>query len=283
MLFGEVVEGEQGVELVHYLGGGLGEAREGVGERLGRAQGVGTRAGVVDGLDGRFGLWVKASWQCVKTICRLVDPTALLFGGREHVPDGGPEAERPVAHGEHRARQAPVPEAAEQGGPGLLGLAVTVGEGDQFLGAVGTYPDDYQAAQPVLVQPHVEMDAVYPPLDVVDAGEVTARPLLVLGLPRPRPSLRRWGATRAPRCPSWPRRPGSAGPRPPKPWPRWRMRARSAGSREAGRAVGGGPTTGRPPRPRRRAALAEAEGLRPSRRPPSGCGRAPSARSWSTT
>ena len=62
MFFGEVIEGEQGVELVHYFLGGLGEVTEGVGEGLGGSQGLRATAGVVDGLDGRFSLWVKTFW-----------------------------------------------------------------------------------------------------------------------------------------------------------------------------------------------------------------------------
>ena len=62
MFFGEVVKGEQGVELVGDLGRRLGEAREGVGEGLGGGEGLRATTGVVDGLDSLFRLWVKAFW-----------------------------------------------------------------------------------------------------------------------------------------------------------------------------------------------------------------------------
>jgi hypothetical protein len=48
----EVVEGEQGVELVHDLGRGLREAREGSGEGRSRRQRLGAGGGVVDSLYG---------------------------------------------------------------------------------------------------------------------------------------------------------------------------------------------------------------------------------------
>ena len=113
----------------------------------------------------------------------LVHPTPLFFGGREDVPEGGPEAERPVAHGQHGAGQAPLAQAAQQGRPGLLRLPVAVGQGDQLLGAVGADADDDQAAQPVLLQADVEVHPVYPPVHVVGARQVPAGPALVLVLP----------------------------------------------------------------------------------------------------
>jgi hypothetical protein len=51
VLGGEVVEGEQLVELAGDLGDRLGVAGEGVSERLDRAEGVGAGGGTVDGSD----------------------------------------------------------------------------------------------------------------------------------------------------------------------------------------------------------------------------------------
>ena len=95
-----------------------------------------------------------------------------------------PKSRAPVAYGQHGAGQAPVPQRAQDAGPGLLGLPISVGQGHQFLGAVGAYPDDDQAAQAVFFQADVEMDAVGPPIDVVETRQVPADQS-VLGLPGP--------------------------------------------------------------------------------------------------
>ena len=63
-----------------------------------------------------------------------------------------------------------MPEGGAGGPPGLLGSAVAVKEGHQFLGAVETDTDDDQAAQPVLFQADVEVHPVCPPVHVVDAA-----------------------------------------------------------------------------------------------------------------
>ena len=63
-----------------------------------------------------------------------------------------------------------------------VGLAVTVGQRDQLLAAVGAHPDHHQQAQLGLLQAHVDMDAVGPQVHVVHARQV---PLGERLLPRP--------------------------------------------------------------------------------------------------
>jgi hypothetical protein len=58
----EVIKGQQYVELVGDLGRCLWELGQAVGERFSGLEGFGASAGVVDGLNSRFGLRLKAFW-----------------------------------------------------------------------------------------------------------------------------------------------------------------------------------------------------------------------------
>jgi hypothetical protein len=74
-------------------------------------------------------------------------------------------------------------QAPAQISPGLGGLPIAIRQGHQLLGLIGANPDDHQAAPPVVLQADVEVDAVDPPVHVVDARKVQGRPAHVLGLP----------------------------------------------------------------------------------------------------
>src|SRR4029078_10809960 len=65
---------------------------------------------------------------------------------------------------------APSLAVTQQARPGLGGLAVPIGERDQFLLPVGADPDDHQGADPVLVEAHPEVDAISPHIHVIRAG-----------------------------------------------------------------------------------------------------------------
>jgi hypothetical protein len=114
-----------------------------------------------------------------------VEPTALRPGGREHLAQGGPEPQRAVPDREHRGAHPAPPGIAQQVRPRAGRLPLPVGEGDQLLGPVGTDPDQHQQAQPLFVQPDVEVDAVGPHVHVVDPGQVAGGEGFGLVLPRP--------------------------------------------------------------------------------------------------
>jgi hypothetical protein len=92
-------------------------------------------------------------------------------------------AQRAVAHHHHRRAHAPAAQVTQQLGPRLGRLALTVGDRHEFLGAVSTYTDDDQAAQPPVLQAQIEVDAVSPAVHVVPVGQVPRQERLPFGLP----------------------------------------------------------------------------------------------------
>ena len=63
--------------------------------------------------------------------------------------------------------------------PRELALAVAVENGDEILGAIVTGADDDENALPFVLrvlEPHVEVDAVGPEIDIACAGEITLGP-----------------------------------------------------------------------------------------------------------
>ena len=105
--------------------------------------------------------------QRVEHVGDLVEPAALFSGLGEHVAQRGPEPERTVTDREHRSAHPAARAAAEQIGPGLGGLALTVIERDQLLGAIRADTDDDQQAHVVLGKPDPEVDPVGPHIHVV--------------------------------------------------------------------------------------------------------------------
>lgn len=103
-----------------------------------------------------------------------MDPTSLGAGGREDLPQCSPEPQGAVAHGQHRRPHPPALEVPQQIGPALRRLPVAVLDGHQLLGPVSPHTHHDQRTQAFLLQAHVEVDAVDPHVDVVDAGEVSA-------------------------------------------------------------------------------------------------------------
>ena len=82
--------------------------------------------------------------------------------------------------------------------PRLRALPEPVGQRDQLLGAVGADPDHHQQADLVLLQAHLQMDAVHPHVDVVGAGQRPLPERARLALPLPgQPDDRRRRQTRA--------------------------------------------------------------------------------------
>jgi hypothetical protein len=112
-----------------------------------------------------------------------VEPTTLFTGFGEHLTHRAPESERAVADREHRRGHAATLGIAQQVGPGFGRFAVAVGQGDEFLAAIGPHADHHQQAQFVLLQADVDVDAVGPQVHVVHLGQIALGVGALLGLP----------------------------------------------------------------------------------------------------
>ena len=102
---------------------------------------------VVDSLHRLYRPGMSGLRQRSKHIRGLVEPAPLLPGGREHVPQRCPEAERTVAHGQHRGPHPTALGVPQQPRPRLGGLPVPIGQRDELLPAVGSDTDHHQQAQ----------------------------------------------------------------------------------------------------------------------------------------
>ncbi len=98
-------------------------------------------------------------------------PAALFPALGEHLADPGPEPERAVPDRQGRGRHATAFTAAQQIGPRLGRFPVAVSERDQLLAAVGADADHDQQTQLLLLQAHLEVDAVDPHVHIV-GGDV---------------------------------------------------------------------------------------------------------------
>ncbi|BDT91468.1 hypothetical protein IFM12275_14440 [Nocardia sputorum] len=76
-----------------------------------------------------------------------MEPATLLAGGGEHLTQRFPESECAVADGQNRGGHAAAAAVPQQIGPGFGGLAVAVGDRDEFLAAVRAHADHHQQAQ----------------------------------------------------------------------------------------------------------------------------------------
>ena len=121
--------------------------------------------------------------QGVHDVRHLVDPAPLVGRFGEDVCERPPEAQCPVTDCEHRGPHAPTLQIAEHVEPGLGGLAVPVGDRDQFFCPVSTHADDDQDTQPGLFKTDPEMDPVGEHVDVVDVFERAVGEVVAFSLP----------------------------------------------------------------------------------------------------
>jgi len=91
-----------------------------------------------------------------------VEPTPLLPGFGEHLPQRLPEPQRAVADREHRGPHPATLAVAQQVCPRLRGLPEPVGERDELLLPVGADADHHQQAHLVLLESDLEVDPVDP-------------------------------------------------------------------------------------------------------------------------
>ena len=113
VLGGEVVEGEQHVEVVSDLGRGLRPLRpELVVEGLGGVSRMIAVLGVADLAQHLSRERLDRLRQRIKDVRRFVHPTPLLFGFGKDLPQRRPEPERTVSCRDDRVPHAPVAEVA---------------------------------------------------------------------------------------------------------------------------------------------------------------------------
>ena len=101
----------------------------------------------------------------------IMHPAALVRRVGKDVAERPPEPEGSVADGKDRGSHAPSFEVTQHVGPGLGGLAVPVGDRDQFLGPISPDTDDDQDTEAGFFEADVEVDPVGVHVDVVDVFE----------------------------------------------------------------------------------------------------------------
>jgi hypothetical protein len=109
-------------------------------------------------------------------------PAALVAGGWVDLVEGGPQAERTVAHREQRRLQAAVPEVTQDVRPGVRALAVAEGHAEQLLVPVGAGTDDHEQAARLGLETGAEVDPVRPAVGE-RALDRSSPPGGVVGLP----------------------------------------------------------------------------------------------------
>jgi hypothetical protein len=89
-------------------------------------------------------------------------PAALFSAVWEHLAERTPETKSAIADSQHRRAHAASFQIAQQLGPGLPRFSIAVADRDQFFATIGAHADEHQAAQPLVLQTNIEMDAVGP-------------------------------------------------------------------------------------------------------------------------
>src|SRR5229473_6783138 len=99
-------------------------------------------------------------------------PATLRAGLRPDLAGRGPESQRAVAYQYHRRNPAASLEIAQQGLPALGALPVAIFDRQQLLLAVGPRADHNQGAEPVVLEPDVEMHPIDPHVNVLAPGQI---------------------------------------------------------------------------------------------------------------
>ena len=184
----EVIEGKEDVFILRQALTGTGEllpveGDEGVHGYKGLLPGIGP----VDVMDPLLCPGLCPLRHLVEDIGCLMYPAALLLRIGVYLPQGGPEAETPVADGEIGPRgNTSFLQIGEEFHPGELALPVPVEDADEFLRAVltGAYDDEHALLFVLgIFEPHVEVDPVRPEVDISPVLKGSLRPLPVFILP----------------------------------------------------------------------------------------------------
>src|ERR1700676_4855100 len=130
-----------------------------------------------------FGAWLQPWGQLVEHVDELMDPASLLARRGPDLARRGPEAQRAVTHRYHR-RGHPAPlEVAQQRLPALGALPVAILDREQLLLAVGPRADHHQRAEPVVLEPDVEVHPIDPHVNVLATSEIAPAKRRVFFLP----------------------------------------------------------------------------------------------------
>ena len=170
----EVVERKQSVPVLGDLRDGLGElGAVGLRERLDRLLGVSAGLGVVDLLHCLRRAGLRGLGQAVGDIAEFVNSAPLRPRGREHL-ERPPKAHGTVPNDQLGVAHAASAAVAQQVGPRLGRLPQTLGQGDQFLGAVQPDAEQDQDAGVGLAESDLGVHAVGPDVDEVAIRQVPA-------------------------------------------------------------------------------------------------------------
>ena len=110
-------------------------------------------------------------------------PATLLTGVGEHLAQGFPDPQRAVADREHRRGHPAAAATPQQISPRLGGFPIAVGQRDQLFAAIRANPDHHQQAEFLLLEAHLQMDAVDPQVHEIGAREVAVGKCSRLVLP----------------------------------------------------------------------------------------------------
>src|SRR3954470_8315537 len=178
VLGGKIVEGEQGVAVLH-------EARDrlvvldpvGLDKGLEGDQRLLFGLGHPDLLQRALGLPLQALGQLVQDVDGLVHPTALAARLGPDLLNGLPEAECAVGDRKLRAEgQPPPPEVEQQLPPGLHALAHAIGQANKLLLALRGGADDHEKALGVRLKAGLHVDAINPDVDVTFGRQIALGP-----------------------------------------------------------------------------------------------------------
>src|SRR5436309_782197 len=101
---------------------------------------------------------------------------------------------RTVTDGEYRGDHAPPLELTQDGLPAFGTFTIAVLDRQQFLIPIGAHADHHQGAEPIIIQPDIEMHAVDPDVDVLTPAQVTSTKIGIFFFPaRSQPCDGGWG------------------------------------------------------------------------------------------
>ena len=168
MLGLEVVERQQHVAILgQLLDRPLVFDAVGFNEQIEGRIGLLLRLGHPDILQRCLGLFMQGLWHRAGDVGHLVDPAALFFRRRVHVPQCGQKTHGPVPTGQiGRNRQPSFFQAAKKVSPAVRVLAEPVHDAKNILVSVFVRANNHLHTLTIIVQARVEVDTVGPNIDV---------------------------------------------------------------------------------------------------------------------
>ena len=142
-----------------------------------------------------LGLFMHWLWHRTRDVGHLVDPAALLFHRRIHIPQCCPKAQSTIPTGQiRRNRQSTFLQAAKKVSPAVCILAEPVHDAKNILVSVFVRPNNHLHTLTIIVQTRVEVDTVRPDVHVTLSRQVSLAPRFIFVPParlQPRDRRRR--------------------------------------------------------------------------------------------